>query len=81
MLDTALIDCVQQVCNDEALETARKMAPYEGIPAGISSGAAVAAAMRVASCPDMKGKTVVTLLPNAAERYLSTVLFDGYETD
>jgi len=81
VLDASLIDGVQCVSNEEALEVARKLAARDGIPAGISAGAALAAAMRVAKCPDMQGKTVVTLLPDAAERYLSTVLFDGYEAD
>jgi cysteine synthase A len=81
VLDTALIDEVLTVSNDDALETARRAALLEGIPAGISSGAALAAAMRVASRDEMKGRTVVTLLPSCAERYLSTVLFDGYGDD
>ncbi len=79
VLDTNLIDEVLLVSNDEALETARKLAVLEGIPGGISSGAAVACALRVAAREEMSGKTVVTLLPDAAERYLSTALFDGIE--
>jgi cysteine synthase A len=76
VLDTTLIDEVLLVSNDEAIETARRLALSEGIPGGISSGAALACAMRVAKRDEMKGRTVVTLLPDCAERYLSTALFD-----
>jgi cysteine synthase len=78
VLNTKLIDEVLLVSNQEAIETARGLALSEGIPAGISSGAALACALRVAKRPKMKGRTVVTLLPDCAERYLSTVLFEGY---
>lgn len=78
VLDTTLIDEVLLVSNQEALETSRRLARLEGIPAGISSGAALACAMRVAKRDEMKGRTVVTVLPSGAERYLSTALFDGY---
>lgn len=78
VLDTDLIDEVLIVSNEEAIETARRLAALEGIPGGISSGAALACAMRVAKRDDMKGKTVVTVLPSFAERYVSTALFDGY---
>ena len=78
VLDTDLIDEVLLVSNEEAMLTARRLAALEGIPAGISSGAAAACALRVAGRDEMKGKTVVTVLPSAAERYLSTALFDGY---
>ena len=78
ILDTALIDEVMLVGNDEAMKTARRVALLDGIPAGISSGAALACALRVARRPEMKGRTVVTILPSCAERYLSTALFDGY---
>lgn len=81
VLDTSLIDEVLLVSNDEAIHTARRLAALEGIPAGISSGAALACAMRVARRDAMKGRTVVTLLPSFAERYLSTALFDGYGED
>jgi len=81
VLNTELIDEVLLVSNDEALATSRKLATVEGIPAGISSGAVLACAMRVAAREQMKGKTVVTLLPDFAERYLSTVLFDRIEED
>lgn len=78
VLDTDLIDEVLAVGNEESIETSRRLAAIEGIPAGISSGAALACAMRVARRDEMKGKTVVTVLPSFAERYLSTALFDGY---
>lgn len=78
ILDTALIDEVMLVGNDEAVKTAQRVAAADGIPAGISSGAALACALRVAKRPEMKGRTVVTILPSCAERYLSTVLCDGY---
>jgi cysteine synthase A len=78
ILDTRLIDEVLLVSNEEAIQTARNLALREGIPAGISSGAALACAMRVAKRDSMKGQTVVTVLPDSAERYLSTVLFEGY---
>ncbi len=81
VLDTDLIDEVLLVSNEEAIETSQKLAAVEGIPGGISSGAAMACAMRVAARDDMKGKTVVTVLPSFAERYLSTALFDGYGDD
>jgi cysteine synthase A len=77
VLDTKLIDEVLQVSNEEAIETARKLATMEGIPAGISSGAALACAVRVARRDEMKGLTVVTVLPDSAERYISTALFEG----
>ncbi len=78
VLDTGLIDEVLIVSNEESIDTSRRLAAAEGIPAGISSGAALACAMRVAARDDMKGKTVVTVLPSFAERYVSTALFDGY---
>jgi cysteine synthase len=78
VLNTKLIDEVLLVSNEEAIETARRLAVLDGIPAGISSGAALACAMRVAKRDEMKGRTVVTVLPDCAERYLSTALFDGY---
>jgi cysteine synthase A len=81
VLDTSLIDEVLLVSNEEAIETARKAAALEGLPCGISSGAALACAMRVAQRSEMKGRTVVTLLPSSSERYISTVLFDGYGED
>ncbi len=81
VLNTDLIDEVMLVGNEEAIETARQVAALEGIPAGISSGAALACAMRIAARDEMKGKTVVTVLPSCAERYLSTALFEGYGDD
>ena len=81
VLNRALIDEVLLVSNEESMKTARRLAILEGIPAGISSGAALACAMRVARRDDMKGRTVVTVLPDSAERYLSTALFDGISDD
>ncbi len=81
VLDTDLIDEVLLVSNDEAMETARKVARLEGIPAGISSGAALACAMRVAKRDEMKGRTVVTVLPSCGERYISTALFEPFGED
>ncbi len=78
VLDTKLIDEILLVSNAEAIETARRLAVLDGIPGGISSGAALACAIRVAKRNEMKGRTVVTLLPDCAERYLSTALFEGY---
>ena len=77
ILDRSLIDEVVTVGNQTAFDTARALARYEGIPCGISSGAAVAAAFRVGSRNDMTGKTVVVVIPSFAERYLSTALFEG----
>jgi len=76
-LDTALIDEVIRIGNDTAFATARELARLEGVPGGISSGAAVAAALEVAARPNMAGKTIVVILPSLAERYLSTDLFEG----
>ena len=77
VLDRALIDEVLTIGNETAFEMARKLAALEGIPGGISSGAAVAAAVELAERPDMAGKRIVAILPSFAERYLSTALFDG----
>jgi cysteine synthase A len=76
-LDLAMVDRVEQVTNEESIEMARRLAREEGILAGISCGAAVAAAIRVARQPEMKDKTLVTVLPDSGERYLSTPLFEG----
>jgi len=81
VLNTDIIDEIITVSNEESIETARRMAVSDSIAGGISSGAAMACALRVAARDEMKGKTVVTVLPDHAERYISTVLFDGYETD
>jgi cysteine synthase len=76
-LDRSVIDEVVTVSNQAAFDTARELARHEGIPAGISSGAAVAAALEIGKRPRMAGKTIVVILPSFAERYLSTALFDG----
>lgn len=76
-LDLSMVDRVEQVTNDESIEMARRLAREEGILSGISCGAAVAAAVRIAHEPEMKGKTIVVILPDAGERYLTSVLFDG----
>jgi len=78
-LNVDIIDGVEQVTNDEAIAMARRLADEEGIPGGISSGAAVVAALRVAARPEMKGKRIVVILPSMAERYMSTDLFKGIE--
>ena len=77
ILDTALIDEVISIANETAFRTARSMARLEGLPVGISSGAAVAAALEVAVRPEMAGKRILVIIPSFAERYLSTPLFDG----
>ncbi len=76
-LDTALIDEVIRIGNDTALAMARELSRIEGVPGGISSGAAVAAALEAGARPGMAGKTIVAILPSLAERYLSTDLFEG----
>ena len=76
-LDRSLIDEVITIGNETAFETSRKAARLEGIPGGISSGAAIAAALEVGCRPEMAGKTIVAIIPSFAERYLSTALFDG----
>ncbi len=77
ILDTDVIDEVVTVSNQESIDMAREAARVEGIPCGISSGAALAAGYRVAKRPEMEGKTIVVVLPSFAERYISTVLFEG----
>ncbi|MGL4291904.1 MAG: cysteine synthase A [Phreatobacter sp.] len=77
ILDRAVIDEVVTVSNDQAFAVARELARVEGIPVGISSGAAVQAALDLAKKPDNAGKTIVVIIPSFAERYLSTALFDG----
>lgn len=76
-LDLEMVDQVETVSNEESIETARQLMLKEGILAGISCGAAVAAALRVAAQPENKDKTIVVILPDSGERYLSTALFDG----
>jgi cysteine synthase A len=76
ILDTSLIDEIVKVSTDESFALARRLARLEGIPGGISSGAAVAAALVVAKRPEMAGRTIVTIIPSFAERYLSTPLFE-----
>jgi cysteine synthase len=80
-LDLSLIDRVEQVSNDEAISTARKLAREEGILCGISCGAAMVAALRLAREPAYAGKTIVVILPDAGERYLSGALFEGLFED
>ncbi len=76
-LDLKEVDRVEQVTNEESVEMARRLAREEGILCGISCGAAAAAAVRIAKLPEFAGKTIVTVLPDAGERYLSTILFEG----
>ncbi|MDE1250161.1 cysteine synthase A [Vibrio aestuarianus] len=80
-LDLSLIDRVEPVTSDEAIAMARRLMEEEGILAGISSGAAVVAANRLAELPEFTGKTIVTILPSSGERYLSTALFAGIFTE
>ena len=78
VLDLSLIDRVETVSNDESIDFARRLAREEGLLSGISCGAAVAAAVRLAKLPEFAGKTIVTVLPDAGERYLTTALFEGW---
>jgi cysteine synthase A len=75
VLDQSLLDDVVTVSNDDAFETSRQVAKMEGIACGISSGAAVKAALEVAKRPESGGKTIVVIIPSLAERYISTPLF------
>jgi cysteine synthase A len=76
-LDLSLVDRVETVTDAEALETARRLATEEGLLSGISCGAAVAVALRLAREEQLKGKTIVVILPDSGERYLSTALYEG----
>jgi cysteine synthase len=77
VLDLSLVDLIEQVSNEEAIDYARRLAREEGILSGISSGAAVAVAVRLAKRPEYANKTIVVILPDSGERYLSSVLFEG----
>ncbi|TWB38056.1 cysteine synthase A [Nitrospirillum pindoramense] len=79
ILDTHLIDEVLRISNQRAFETARQVARLEGVAVGISSGAALAAALELGARPENEGKQIVVILPSFAERYLSTGLFDGLD--
>lgn len=76
-LDMSMVDRVEQVTNEEAVEVARRLAREEGILCGISCGAAAAVALKLAAEPEMKGKSIVVVLPDSGERYLSSVLYEG----
>ena len=76
-LDLSMVDRVEQVTSDEAIDYAKRLAKEEGLLVGISCGAAVAAAVRLARLDEFAGKTIVVILPDGAERYLSTALFEG----
>jgi cysteine synthase A len=77
VLDTTIYDEIIQVTGDEAMATARRLARREGIPGGISSGAALAATLKLAARPEMAGKQIVVIIPSFAERSITTALFDG----
>jgi cysteine synthase A len=77
ILDRGVIDEIVQVSNDDSFAMARRAASQEGLPVGISSGAALTAAFDVASRPEMAGKVIVAIVPSFAERYVSTALFEG----
>ncbi|HYZ62938.1 MAG TPA: cysteine synthase A [Acetobacteraceae bacterium] len=79
ILDTAQIDEVVQVSNEESFAAARRLARTEGIPGGISSGSALAATLKVARRPAIAGKRIVTIIPSFAERYITTALFEGLD--
>jgi len=81
VLDVSLIDEVVQIGNETAFATSRKAARIEGLPVGISSGAALATALELGQRPEMENKVIVVILPSFAERYLSTPLFEGLGQD
>jgi cysteine synthase A len=76
-LDLSIVDRVEQVTDEESIETARRLAREEGLLSGISCGAATAVALRLAKLDEFAGKTIVVILPDSGERYLSTILFEG----
>jgi cysteine synthase A len=76
-LDLSVVDRVELVSNEEAIDVARRLAREEGILSGISCGAAAAVAVRLARLPEFAGKNIVTILPDSGERYLTSVLFEG----
>ena len=76
-VDLSLIDRMELVTNEESIEMARRLAREEGILSGISCGAAVAGAVRIAKEEQFRGKTIVVILPDSGERYLSSILFEG----
>jgi cysteine synthase A len=78
ILDASLIDEIHRVTDEDAIQTTRRLIREEGIPCGTSCGAAMAVSLRLAARPELAGKLIVTVLPDASERYLSTELFDGY---
>ncbi len=80
-LDLSIVDRVELVSNEESIEMARRLSREEGILSGISCGAAAAVAVRIAKEPEMRGKTIVVVLPDSGERYLSTALFEGISAD
>lgn len=80
-LDLSMVDRMEQVTNEESVEMARRLAREEGILCGISCGAAAAAAIRLAQSPEFEGKTIVAVLPDSGERYLSTILYEGLFAD
>jgi cysteine synthase A len=80
-LDLSLVDSCEQISNEDAMEYAHRLMKEEGILAGISSGAAAAAAVRISKYPENAGKTIVVILPDSAERYLTTALFAGMFTE